>query len=283
MRAASQHALFQRFPLQGTVSVAGRDMPVPYHVYAGHGSLIACHADARAVATQFDGQSVAPVLTQQGAAVVGLFVCRFDDASHGPHLELHMTALAAPRPGAVIRDSPEALFAAIGMHPDWGVLSLHLWNDVQDVVDYNTHYLGLSAGSAEGSVSTQDRRLAFSFSVDGQGLVSGDLGLSWRHGMRELGSLLRLMGLRGMAAAARQEVATAYVINRRCDVMPENRRALTQTAPDRMVVRRFDPASDKLDFGTGPLAHYGLKPVCIQHLGPFRFVYQHPDDSRVCA
>ena len=77
----------------------------------------------------------------------------------------------------------------------------------------------------------------------------------------------------------RRKPAVAHVINRKGDVIPRNGRARTKTAPDKMIVTGFDPGKDQLDLGQGLLARYGFQPQIVEHLWPFRFVYQHPDDS----
>ena len=254
--------------------------PTPYHVYDGHGLLLVGTCDATALEPSFTGQDVSPVLTASGQGVLILFVCNFNEASHGPHLEFHVTALAAPKAGTQITDDPAAALTALAVQRDWGVLSLHLWNDSEAVVAYNSEYLGLQARQCRGKMAVGASAVSFDFS-DAQGapLVAGtirrkgrsDAGLMWR--------VLRNLGWSGLRDAVRRKPNVAHVINRKGNVIPRNGRARTLTAPDKMIVTAFDPEKDHLDLDQGVLAHYAFRPRIAEHLWPFRFVYLHPDAS----
>ena len=274
------HALFQKMPLRGEITLSTGSAPVPYHVYNGHGLLVLGTCKADILQRRFADEDVHPVLTRAGKGILVLFICDFPNASHGPHTEFHITALSAPTVGEVVPDDPSAALAALGLRPDWGVLSLHLWNDDPDVVAYNTEYLGLEATQLQGGVIKTARKLCFDCrDMDGEAIVSGkvripkrsDAGLMWR--------IMRALGLRGVWHAGMNKVSQATVINRKSPVMPYNGRAQTFTAPDKVVVTAFDPEKDEIETASGPLAANGFTPHILQHLWPFRFVYLHPDDA----
>jgi hypothetical protein len=273
---ARQHPLFWRFPLAGTVTVSTGDLPTPYHVYGGHGLLITGHGDAAAVTQAFVDQDVFPVLTSSGFAAMGLFVCSFIDASHGPHLELQAVALCAQTPGQTITDDATAVLATLATRPDLAPFSLHLWNDSAAVVAYNTEYLGLDAALAPGRISL-GKRMQFRFDdADGKPLAMGDISKNRLSDLRAIFSLIRQMGLHNVLRMARQPFAQAHLVNRKSAVLPRNASARTITAADQMVVTRFDTKRDRLTL-SGPLAAYDFKPLCLEHISPFRFVYLHPD------
>lgn len=275
----AEHAIFSRFPLRGEVSLSTGSAPKPYHVYDGHGLVIVGHCDAEALAGGFAGQDVHPVQTEGGKGILVLFICDFAEASHGPHLEFHITALAAPQTGQRLSDEPAAALAALATRKDWGVLSLHLWNDLAGVVAYNTEYLGLDARECAGRVDIAGDRLSFEFSEGSTPLISGDVRQNARSDTGLMLQVMRKLGWSGLLEAIRRKPAEARVINRKSDVIARNGRALTLTAPDTMVVTEVKAGPDQIDFATGPLAAYGFVPEIMEHVTPFRFVYVHPDDA----
>ncbi len=280
MSAATDHPVYANGPARGEVTLSTGTAPTPYHVYDGHGLLIVGTCNAGALEGTFAEQDVHPVLTRVGRGILLLFVCDFAEASHGPHTELHLTALAAPMPGQVLPDDPAAAIACLPLQTDWGVLSLNLWNNTPEVVAYNTEYLGLQAMQMAGSVTVGEKAVAFDFTdPSGAALVAGkvrrnarsDVGLMWR--------VMRHLGLRGVMKVGGKKPALVHVINRKCEVIPRNGRAQTWTAADQLVVTGFDVTKDQLVTDQGPLAAYGFAPQLFEHVSPFRFVYLHPDDA----
>lgn len=252
--------------------------PTPYHVYDGHGLLLVGTCDAAALADGFAGQDVHPVRTASGQGVLLLFICDFREASHGPHLEFHVTALAAPEADQRLGDDPAEALAALATRKDWGVLSLHLWNDADNVVAYNTEYLGLQAMRADGRIDVSAGQVDFAFSTPEAGpIAQGSVGLAKRSDAHLMRRVLRYLGWRGLWDAMRRKPSVAHVVNRKSEVITHNGRAQTRTAPDKMIVSAFDAARDQMDLDQGPLAQYGFEPKIVEHLWPFRFVYLHPD------
>ncbi len=275
----SDHPIFKRFPLNGEVALSTGSAPKPYHVYDGHGLVLVGHCDAAALMDGLAGQDVHPVLTEGGKGILVLFICDFAQASHGAHLEFHITALSAPKAGERLSDDPAAALAALATRKDWGVLSLHLWNDTSKVVAYNTEYLGLDAQPCSGRVEVTEGRLVFDFSVGDAKLISGSVR---RNAKSDAGLMLRVirqLGWSGLWDAMRRQPAEARVINRKSAPVPRNGRALTLTAPDTMVVTEVNSELDRIEFSEGPLASYAFSPRILEHVAPFRFVYLHPDDA----
>ena len=274
------HPVFASAPLKGKTLLSTGPAPTPYHVYDGHGLLIVGICDAANLAPALADQDVYPVLTCAGNAIVNLFVCDFTDASLGPHLEFHITALCAPEPGHTLPDDPAAALSAFATQHDWGALSLHLWNDTDAVVAYNSEYLGLGAAQANGHVNVRADQADFGFTdARGAALASGSFRLNRRSDAGLMLRVMRHLGLRGLWQALRKKPALAHLINRKSKVLPRNRRAQTRTAPDHMIVSAFDPAHDRLNAHSGPLSALGFVPQIFEHVFPFRFVYLHPDDA----
>ncbi len=271
------HPLFDQHPLSGDILLSTGPAPVPYHVYDGHGLLVLGTCETAALDRSFDGQDVHPVLTRAGKGVLVVFICDFPRASHGAHSEFHITALCAPTKGARLSDDPAAALASLATRPEWGVLSLHLWNDAAPVVAYNTEYLGLSAKLMTGKIIKDADRVHFAFAdADGAPLASGAVAFNARSDAGLMMRIMRHLGLRGLWSAARNKTSQAAVINRKSEVIAHNGRATTLTCPDKMVVTAFDPARDQFTL-SGPLSALQFAPLIVEHLWPFRFVYLHPD------
>lgn len=276
----SQHKLFQDFPIDGSTNLSVGQSPTPYHVYQGHGTLITGTADLNAVKSKTEDESVYPVRTKSGHAAMGIFVCDFENASHGSHLELQVCVLVSEDPGCRISDDPFAMLAAMVAHPEWGTLCLHLWNDTSNVVAYNSEYLGLNASLATGQISREDGRKTFEFTDKNTGtILNGDVSERRRSSFKSLIQFTRAAGIFPTMRANARPYFENNVINLKGSVFQDNRRARTFTAPDQMVLQHFDMAKDVLNLQGGGLSIYDFQPLCLEHLAPFRFVYLHPDQS----
>lgn len=273
-----QHKLFNAFPLDGTVSLPSGEVPTPYHVYDGHGLLICGTADLGVIERRLKDENVFPIRTVSGKAVMGLFVCDFQEASLGPHVELQVSALVSRSKGETVADHAFALPAAMVSRPEWGTICLHIWNDTETVVSYNRDHLGLNPELAVGQIDQVAGRKSFTFAApDGSPLVSGEVAEKKRPSIGALFALGRLTGLGPLMRISRQPHVGAHVINMKGTVFPENRRAPTYTAADLNVLQRYDPHRDELSVSADLLQSYGFRPHCFQHISPFRFVYLRPD------
>mgnify|MGYP000226991536 CR=1 FL=1 len=177
-------------------------------------------------------------------------------------------------PGAVISDAPEAFLAAFATHPDWGFLSLSLYNDDPGVVALNDEYFGLDAKLMAGEISVSETQVKFELThSDGTPLARGQIARRKSPELASIWRLARLMGWRAFLAAGRAPFAAAHVINRKGSVLQTNRRALTLTSADERAVMRWQAKRDQM---TLALPH-DFQPKAMQHLNPFRFAYLHPD------
>ena len=269
------HPLFWRFPIAGTVAVAGGELPQPYHVYNGHSLLITGHGAAGVVTRAFAGQDVFPVLTGAGRAAMGLFMAEARDASLGPHLHLQVMALCAPTPGQTIAGDATAVLAAMVMQPDLGLFNLQQWSDSAAVVAFRSGHLGQDTAGATGQV-TLDKRLRFSFrDADGAPLATADLRQTLLSNLGATLALIRRMGLHPVLRMARQPFALTHLVTRKTALVPRNLGARSITAADRRVITRFDPKRDRMTL-SGPLAAYDFQPLCLEHTTPYRCVHLAP-------
>ena len=199
MTRTGSHPVHAIGPAAGEVMLSTGKAPTPYHVYDGHGLLVVGTCEADALAGAFADEDVHPVLTEAGRGVLLLFICDFKEASHGPHTEFPITAPAAPKPGQTLPDDPAAAIACLPLRPEWGVLSLHLWNDAAGVVAYNSEYLGLQAMQMGGGLRVAPDAVSFEFSdTNGAPLVTGELRRNKRSDAGLMWRVMRHLGLRGL-------------------------------------------------------------------------------------
>ena len=277
---AHQHKLFRDFPITGSTELSTGSAPTPYLVYDGHGLLITGIADLNAVQQRTKDEDVYPVATENGHAAMGIFVCDFQEASHGPHLELQVCALVSETPNQIMSDDPFAMVAAMIAHPDWGTLCLHLWNDTANVVAYNTEYLGLNASVAHGQIARGGGRKIFEFEDEDTGPILR--GSVREHSWSRVGALIQFTRCAGLLPTIRANARPYFqsaVINKTGSVFQDNRRAQTFTAPDKTVLQYFSATDDDLQIESTDLKAYGFQPLCLEHFTPFRFAYLHPDQS----
>jgi len=279
--SGGKHRIFNDHPITGHIDLSTGPAPTPYHVYDGHGTLLIGTCSQDSLQDHYADQDVYPVLTQSGSAIMLIFLCQFAHASHGPHIEFHITALSAPEPDIKLPDDPAAALAALATQPTWGALSLHLWNDSPSVVAYNSEHLGLQAQICQGDLSFAHGKLSFDLTnAQNEPLCTGHLSCPPRSESGLMRRTIRYLGWRGLWAAVRRKPSQAYVINRKGPVLSENGRAKTLTAPDKMVISSFDPQNDRLANTLGPLAAYDLDPQIVEHIWPFRFVYLNPHHAQ---
>ncbi len=201
-------SLFDVLPVVHEVPTDLGPHPVPYTVSEGHTVLVTGTGDLKAIEQATKAEDIHPVQTRSGQAALGLFLCRFDVANSGPHLEYHLGILAAPEPGEIISDTPEAFLAALAARPDWSFLSLDLRNDTAEVVALNTSYFGLAAQKMSGSIIVDPDQVRVDLiAVSGEPLAKGQIKRRRQPEMRSLWHIARLMGWRNFLAATRNPQA----------------------------------------------------------------------------
>lgn len=75
---------------------------------------------------------------------------------------------------------------------------------------------------------------------------------------------------------ARQPWVSLKILNPTGVLLARNAVAESFTRNDVNLVRYFDPATDKLEFGDTPYASLGFEPHFVQYMRGFKFVYLEP-------
>jgi len=267
-----QHALFRRFPIDGSAAVDGRLLPTPYHVYDGTLWMLGGTAEAGAAASLL-GEGLVPLLDTKGRALMAVWVGDFTQASLGPHQELQLSLFASTRPLPPVADHPFAIHRALLVQPGVRMVCVALWNSTPQVARYNAGHLGLNAHVAEGRLAQEEEGGHWSFRFerpDGALLAEGGVRQAVRSSPAMGWRLLRHMGLQGAWRLLRAPYLSVPV------AAPGSQSvAQTHTHSDRQAVRPWAP-------GDGvAIAHPRYAPLdfCgafVQHMMGLRFVYLRP-------
>jgi hypothetical protein len=273
-----QHALFQSYPLAGTVTLSTGAAPTPYHIYDGYGAFIAGTADLAAVRELIREESVQPTHSAAGRALLGIWVCDFSEASLGPHHELQFSIFVAPPEAAPISAHPLGLLAAMLTRRDLQMLCHGLWNNTPTVVAYNREALSLNAQLTRSHIEKDTRRLAFSFdsAATGAPILSGELSQPGRASLRAGFAFAGQLGFTRAQAIARQPWVSMRVVNPLGVKLERNTVAEACTHNDVNVLRYFEPGADSLRFGDTLYARLDFNPQVVQHMAGFKFVYLNP-------
>lgn len=272
------HPLFEAYPLAGERAISVGRVPVPYHAYDGQGLLIGGTVDLALVGELLQEESVYPIKTREGQALMGVWVVTFTEASLGPHMELQFSILVSRRPPAPVENHPFALLKALFVNAGARMFCYRLWNDSPKVVAYNRELLGLPAALAEGRMRQAEERLSFHFQDEaGKLLLEGEVHSATRTSAQAGWSLFRLLGLRQTLRAFSQPYLEAKVVNPVTEALPYNADAQSFLAADAPAVRFFEPASDRIAFGEDYRNAFDFRPQFVEHFSPFRFVYLEPE------
>ena len=274
-----QHPLFETYPLNGEREISVGTVPTPYHTYEGQGLFIGGTADLAGVTRILAREKVHPIQTENGRAVMGIWVVDFTEASLGSHNELQFSILVSHQPAAPIEDHPLTLLKALATNPAVRMFCYGLWNNTPKVVAYNRELLGLPARLNRGTIERPNGRKKFRFEeADGGLLLEGEVGEAKRPSPKVGWSLTRLLGLRQTIKSLSAPYLAAKVVNPIGEVIPVNADAQSYLAADAPVVQFFDPATDRLVIHHAETAELNFQPQFIEHFEPFRFVYLNPEE-----
>jgi hypothetical protein len=272
------HALFQQYPLAGSAVVSTGKLPTPYHVYDGHGVFIGGTADLGAVRTLLAPENVVPVQTESGHALMGVWVCDFTHASLGAHHELQFSLFVSHAPLAPVSAHPLGLIRLMLARPDVKMLCHGLWNNTPDAVAYNRELLALAARQSESRIERDAVTLDFAVrDVEaGTPVLAGRIVRPQRPSWRVNLTLVAQLGLRRLRALAKLPWLRMQILNPVSSRLARNASADSFTKYDSSIVRYFDRARDRLDFGATPYACLGFRPQFGQTMNGFKFVYLSP-------
>jgi hypothetical protein len=272
------HPLFQRFPIAGSARISVGTVSTPYHVYDGHGVFVGGTADLKAARALLAGEQVNPVATEDGRALMGVWVFEFNDASLGAHHELQCSIFVSHAPTAPLPAHPLAPIEAMVVRPEVKMLCHGLWNNTERVVAYNRELLGLNARLSDSRIVQEGGCIHFSVHdrADGAPVVQGCVRETRRTSLRASLSLMHRLGWRRLAALAREPWIHAGIVNPIGDVVPHNAVADSYTRADTSVLRHFDGAHDRVAFRHAGYQALGFVPQFVQTMRRFKFVYLFP-------
>ncbi len=276
--STQSHSLFEQYPLTGDVELSVGHVPVPYHTYDGHGVFIGGTANLAYVTDQLNAQNVSPIQTEDGKAVMGIWVVDFTEASLGAHTELQLSFLVSHQPRARIDSHPLTLLKALSVNPNARMFCYRLWNNTETVVAYNNELLGLNAKLSHSSIQRENSVKKFRFAdADNQLIFEGRVREDKRTSPQMGWQLFRLMGLRNMMQLLSEPYLGAKVVNPISDAIPFNGDAQSYVAADSPVVQGWNNQTDHITFGQAQMADLNFQPQFIEHFAPFRFVYLQPN------
>lgn len=272
------HALFRRFPLDGRAHISIGTVPTPYQVYDGHGLFIGGTADLGAVRELLSPEQVHAVQTEDGRALMAVWVCDFGDASLGPHHELQFSVFASATPLAPVAADRLGLIRLMLTRPEVAMLCHGLWNNTPRVVAYNRELLALDARLGDSHIERDAQRLAFAVrdAATGAPVIEGHVVDYRRPSLRAGLALTADLGLWRLASLARQPWLRMPILNPVGPVLARNAVAESCTHTARSTLRYFDDARDRLTFGDTRYARLGFRPQFFQAMEGFRFVYLSP-------
>ncbi|MFC1960095.1 hypothetical protein ACFLYO_05255 [Chloroflexota bacterium] len=275
------HPLFQRYPLNRTAPLPAGTLPAPYHVYDGTALLIGGSITLGSAMQLLAGQAMKPYVTLNRRCLLVIWVCDFTDASLGPHQELQFSLIAAHDARPPVAAHPLSILKILALDPAARLLAHHIWNDTEPAVTYNRDYLGLDAGQATGTIQQDKNRVNFAFTeaATDATIVTGKVAASKRTSFGTMIDMMRFFGFSDTMRFAGQSTLTATVVNTRSTVLPRNVDAPTFTHNDRVVLREWDEQTDELQITYPAYADFDFRPLFVEQMTGFKFVYLHPDDD----
>lgn len=271
------HALFRQFPIEKEMTISTGTVPVPYHVYDGHGMLICGTVNGQAAASLLAGEDVLLTTTRGRRGLMAVWVCDFSEASLGPHHELQFSLCVSFKPTDPASDEPLGLLHALVTNGDVGMFCHGLWNDSETAVSYNRELLGLPAQLSDGTITRQNGKKVFELhNNQGELLVSGTITEQKRPSWAVTRAIFKQFGLWQSLKMAAAPYLNAAVINPKGTTFGQNRRAFAAIAANAPVVQFWDTAVDHIRITAEPYHSLDFEPLFVEHFSPFRFVYLLP-------
>jgi hypothetical protein len=271
------HALFKRYPLDGTVQVGGESLSTPYHVYDGSILFIGGTANVDAAAELLRTDEVTPILDTQGNALIAVWVCDFTEANLGAHHELQFSIFASFKPQPRVPSHAFAIYRMLTLNSDVVMVCHGLWNNTERVVNYNRDHLALDAHLSTSRIDRTSQRWRFDV-VDakrGNLIVEGELSYPKRQSPQALMAMSKHLGVRGMFATMSSPFIHVPVANTRGTHAENNRVAHTYTRSDRQFIRYFE-SQDRLLIHDTKYVPLNFRPQFVQYNDGVRFVYLDP-------
>ena len=274
-----EHQLFNQYPLNSSALLTAGQVPTPYHIYDGYGAFVGGRANLEAVQQLLEPEQMSAVQTADGHALMGLWICDFKDASLGPHHELQVSIFVSRGRVGNVSDHPLALLAAMSTRSDIQMMCHGLWNNRLKTVAYNRELLSLNARLSRSIIEANSTRLRFSVSdqVNSRLVCAGQLSRPF-----EASTLagLALIGQLGLAETLRlnhKPWIGIRIINPVSILAERNMTAQSYAKTDVNRLRYFNGDEDSIALYASPYDQLEFKPLFVQHMKGFKFVYLQPE------
>lgn len=276
----SKQALFEQYPLDGQVTVAGELLTTPCHVYDGTMLFFGGTADASTATDLLSREHLTPVFDESGQALAAVWVCDFSDANLGPHHELQISLFAASHATPPLKVHPFAVFHALVNTPEIWMVCHGLWNSTERVVRYNSDHLGLTAAHCSSEIKRSDGYWSFRFAdTTGSMIAAGNVRAGLGQSASTMWQLARHLGIKGMLRSIRSPFVHLPVVNTRSRSVSQNLIADTYSRSDRQTLRSFGP-QDSLMIGHPAYARLGFRPDFVQENEGTSLVFLRPRPLR---
>jgi hypothetical protein len=269
----TKHEIFRRYPLVGWVNTSCGAQPTPYHVYDGEVFFMGATADLTSVQKLIANEHVYPIATKSGQALMALWLCQFNEASHGAHNEIQFSIFVSREPMPPVDDNPFALFPLLLTNPDARMLIHGIWNDSPAVVAYNNEILGLGAKQSHGKMQHENGLLSFNF----EGILEGEIHTLAKPEPKMGIAMMKSLGWQGMKAFMSQPYLNTQALNR-VGKFKNNATAQTFTHNDKVILQAFDEQRDRLMISHPDYSQIDFRLSFIERMEGFKFVYLNPHD-----
>jgi hypothetical protein len=272
-----EHKLFKHYPLSGKTPSSMGDLPTPYHIYDGYGAFIGGFAKLDAIRDLLRNDHVFPIESEDGDALMGVWICNFEDGSLDPHHELQFSIFVSRKKIDNVPTHPLGLLRELASRPDIEMMCHGLWNNTRRVVTYNREVLSLPARLSSSSISLESRSLKFQVTdeLSSRIVCTGELSSPRQASMLANLSLLKQLGLRKSWQLSQESWLGLRIVNPIRDGIGHNLSAQSFTKNDADRLRYFDPKMDRLTLGE--YEHVQFEPQFIQHMQGIKFVYLRPE------
>lgn len=269
--------LFQRYPLQGTETISVGAVPVPYHIYDGYSFFIGGTADLDAVKDLIKGEDLTPIQTNDGKAVMAIWVADFTSASLNPHHELQFSIFVSKAEVPPLTFHPfNAIFALT--NPEIKMLCHGLWNNTQEVVAYNRELLGLNARLTQSNIQRKGDTIDFVYEDAGSKtpIISGSIKNTATSSA--LFSFMFKLGFRDSLKLIREPWASMDIVNPKGVTLDENATAKAFAKSNVNVLHSFD-SNDSMHIEHPLYKPLNFTPDTVQYADGCKFIYLHPERS----
>ena len=276
--------IFKRYPIIGQRTISTGSVPVPYHVYDGDVLFIGGTGDFAKTQALLQNETVKPMQTSDGRALLGIWVCDFANASLGPHHELQLSIFvhAGGHEPSKVPAHPLAILRLISLNTTALMLCYRLWNNTPTVVAYNRELLGLDARLTNSTIATDaaSHMRAFSFtdpSSDLATVCTGKVRDTGRNDPAAGMALMGALGVMGMFKAARMPWLSLKVVNPISAAFPRNGSAQTYTNNASQILNLWDTSKDELNMAHPAYRELGFTPQFVNHARGTKFIYLAPE------